>query len=83
MTVSTITDWLDRLQGVRKSGTRLQGPYARPTTTRTRRSASRRATVGRVLVTCHAASGCTFEAIRDSLWPQGLARGPRGAHSAA
>ena len=30
-----------------------------------------------MLVTCHAASGCTFEAIRDALWPQGIAPGAR------
>ena len=34
---------------------------------------------GRVLVTCHAASGCSFEAIRDALWPQDAAPGPRTA----
>ena len=72
MTVATITDWLDRLQGVRKSGTGYNARCpahddANPSLSITEGDD------GKVLVHCFA--GCTFEAIRDALWPQG----PRSA----
>ena len=76
MIVATIADWLDRLEGVRKSGT----GYKARCPAHDDRNPSLSVTEGaggKVLVTCHAASGCTFEAIRDALWPQGAAAGPR------
>ena len=74
MTVSTIADWLDRLQGVRKSGSGHKAlcPAHHD------KNPSLSVTQGagdKVLVTCFA--GCTFEAIRDTLWPQGTGTGPR------
>ena len=74
MTVATISDWLDRLEGVRKSGT---GYKARcPAHDDKNPSLSIvEGDDGKVLVTCFA--GCPFEAIRDALWPQGASTGPR------
>ena len=74
MTVATITDWLDRLEGVRKSGTgwkaRCPAHDDRNPSLSVTESGG-----GKVLVTCFA--GCTFGAIRDALWPRGAATGPR------
>ena len=72
MTVATIADWLDRLQGVRKAGSGHKAlcpahDDKNPSLSVTEGDG------GKVLVRCHAASGCTFEAIRDALWPQGAA----------
>ena len=76
MTVATISDWLERLEGVKKAG---NGYKARcPAHDDRNPSLSvTEGTGGKVLVTCHAASGCTFESIRDALWPQGAATAPR------
>ena len=74
MTVATISDWLDRLQGVRKSG----AGYKAICPAHDDKNPSLSVTEGagdKVLVTCFA--GCTFEAIRDALWPQGVTTGPR------
>ena len=76
MSVATISDWLDRLQDVRKSG----AGYKARCPAHDDKNPSLSVTEGdggTVLVTCHAASGCTFEAIRDALWPQGIAPGTR------
>ena len=74
MTVSTIADWLGLLEGVRKSGT----GYKARCPAHDDKNPSLSVTEGddgKVLVTCFA--GCPFVAIRDSLWPQGTATGPR------
>ena len=76
MTVATISDWLDRLQGVRKSGAGYKARCPAHDDNNPSLSVDE-GDGGTVLVTCHAASGCTFEAIRDTLWPQGVAIGPR------
>ena len=76
LTAATISDWLDRLQGVRKSGS----GYKALCPAHDDKNPSLSVTEGgggKVLVRCHAASGCTFEAIRDSLWPQSTSNGPR------
>ena len=76
MTTSTISDWLDRLQGVRKVG----AGYKARCPAHDDKNPSLSVTEGdggKVLVKCFAAAGCTFEAIRDALWPQGTDAGPR------
>ena len=76
MTVATISDWLDRLQGVRKVG----AGYKARCPAHDDKNPSLSVTEGdggKVLVKCFAAAGCTFEAIRDALWPQGTGAGPR------
>ena len=73
MIVATITGWLDRLQRVRKSG---KG-YMALCPAHADKNPSLMVTEGagrKVLVTCFA--GCTFEAIRDALWPQGASTEP-------
>ena len=77
VTVATITDWLDRLQGVRKAG----NGYKARCPAHDDKNPSLSVTEGtddKVLVTCFA--GCTFEAIRDALWPGYEHRSP-GCHS--
>ena len=74
--MTTIADWLDRLQGVRKakSGYKALCPAhddKNPSLSVTEGDG------GNVLVNCFA--GCTFEAIRDALWPQDAAPGPRAS----
>ena len=76
MIAATITDWLDRLQGVRKSGSGYQARCPAHDDKNPSLSITEGAG-GKVLVRCHAASGCTFEAIRDALWPQGVGTGTR------
>ena len=76
MNVATLSDWLERLEGVRKSGNGYQARCPAHDDKNPSLSVTE-GTGGKVLVTCHAASGCTFEAIRDALWPQGAATGPR------
>ena len=78
MTVATISDWLDRLQGVRKAGAGYKALCPAHDDKNPSLSVTEGAG-GKVLVTCHAASGCTFEAIRDALWPLGADTGPRPA----
>ena len=76
MTVATISDWLDQLQGVRKVG----AGYKARCPAHDDKNPSLSVTEGdggKVLVKCFAAAGCTFEAIRDALWPQGTDTGPR------
>ena len=74
MTVATISDWLDRLQGVRKSGSSYKALC--PAHDDKNPSLSVKEGAGdKVLATCFA--GCTFEAIRDALWPQGTDTAPR------
>ena len=74
MNVAIISDWLDRLQGVRKAGNGWKALCP----AHDDKNPSLSVTEGagdKVLVTCFA--GCTFEAIRDALWPQGVTTGPR------
>ena len=70
MIVPTILGWLDRLEGVRKSGTGFKARCPAHDDKNPSLSITEGAG-GKVLVRCHAASGCTFEAIRDALWPRG------------
>ena len=73
MTLATISDWLDRLQGVRKSG----AGYKARCPAHDDKNPSLSVTEGAgdvVLVTCFA--GCEFNDIRDALWPQGTDVGP-------
>ena len=80
MTVATVSDWLDRLEGVRKAG---NGYKARCPAHDDRNPSLSVAEGdgGKVLVTCFA--GCTFEAIRDALVAPGRRHRHQGARSAA
>ena len=82
VTVSTITDWLGRLEGVRKSGTGWKARCPAHDDRNPSLSVTEGAG-GKVLVTCHAASDCTFEAIRDALWPRGSTSGAGDTRRAA
>ena len=75
MIAATLSGWLDRLEGVRKVG---DGYKARcPAHDDKNPSLSiTEGAGGKVLVKCHAASDCTFEAIRDALWPRAATSGP-------
>ena len=81
--MTTIQDWLDRLQGVRKAG---RG-YKAICPAHDDKNPSLSVTEGdggKVLVKCH--SGCAFEDIRSALWPQGAAvatRKPAAPRSSA
>ena len=74
MTVATISDWLDRLEGVRKQGNGFQAKCPahedrNPSLSLTEGEG------GRVLATCFA--GCTFANIRAALWPHDAPYAPR------
>ena len=72
--MTTIQEWLDRLQGVRKAGS----GYKAICPAHDDKNPSLSVTEGdggKVLVKCH--SGCAFEDIRSALWPQGAAVGTR------
>ena len=70
--MTSIQEWLDRLQGVRKAGS----GYKALCPAHDDKNPSLSVTEGddgKVLVKCY--SGCTFNAVREALWPQGAAVG--------